>query len=150
MGMISLREINEDNFDDIIRMKRPPEEKYVASNSYSLAQAWLYRENGDVFPYAIYRDEEPVGFLLLEEDTEERWLCIWRLMFPEEQAGKGYGQQTVGLVLERARAHPEKYDRVICECAPENRRALHVYEKLGFLPTGGISHGSVELEYRLK
>ena len=148
--MISLREINEDNFDDIIRMKRPPEEKYVASNSYSLAQAWLYRENGDVFPYAVYRDEEPVGFLLLEEDTEERWLCIWRLMFPEEQTCKGYGQKTVGLVLEQARAHPEKYDRVICECAPGNRRVLHVCEKMGFVPTGEISHGAVELEYRLK
>ena len=52
--MIRFRAITEENFDCIIRMKRPPGEGFVADNSYSLAQAWLYRSAGDVFPFAIY------------------------------------------------------------------------------------------------
>lgn len=63
---ISIREITEDNFEAVVSMKRPDGEKFVAPNSYSLAQAWLYRENNDVFPYAIYCGENSVGFLLLE------------------------------------------------------------------------------------
>ena len=62
--MINFRAINEDNFDAVIRMKRPDNEHFVASNAYSLAQAWLYRDAGDVFPFAIYNDDEPVGFMM--------------------------------------------------------------------------------------
>ena len=66
--MINFKSITEENFDIIIRMKRPENEHFVASNAYSLAQAWLYRDNNDVYPFAIYNDEEPVGFMMLDED----------------------------------------------------------------------------------
>jgi diamine N-acetyltransferase len=147
--LIELREITEENFSAVVGMKRPEGENYVASNAYSLAQAWLYRDDGDVFPYAIYNDATPVGFLLLEEDTSERALRIWRIMFPEEHAAKGYGSAAIRLVLERARRMVEKFDIVACDCDPSNARARHVYEKLGFVATGQINHGSDELVYRL-
>lgn len=65
--MISLRAITEDNFDAVIRMKRPDGEGFVASNAYSLAQCWLYRHDGDVFPCAIYAEERLSAF------------CFWRM-----------------------------------------------------------------------
>lgn len=142
--MISLRGITEENFDAIVEMKRPEGEGFVASNAYSLAQCWLYREDGDVFPCAIYHDDEPVGFLLLEEDMDERELVIWRMMFPEEQANKGYGGETVRQVIELAR-QSGKYHHVTLICHPENTRARHLYDKLGFQPTGKICYGDVEM-----
>ncbi len=33
--MIHFKEITEENFDAIVQMKRPPEERFVASNAYS-------------------------------------------------------------------------------------------------------------------
>lgn len=63
--MIRFREITEENFSTIIKMKRPEEEGIVASNVYSLAQAWLYRNNNDVYPFAIYHEDLPVGFMKL-------------------------------------------------------------------------------------
>ena len=146
--MVHFGAITEDNFDAIIRMKRPDGEGFVASNAVSLAQAWLYREDGDVFPYAVYNDDEVVGFLLLEEDREEQDLILWRIMFPPEQEGKGYGTQAVQLVLKDAAA-AGKYRRVLLDCDPRNRAARHVYEKLGFAPTGVVSHGSDEMEFIL-
>lgn len=95
--MVTLRAITEDNFDAIIAMKRPEGEGFVAPNSVSLAQCWLYRDNGDVFPCAIYAEKTPVGFLLLEED--ERTLMIWRIMLPEEYTGHGYGRAAVEEVI---------------------------------------------------
>ena len=144
--MISLRAITEENFDAVIHMKRPEGEDFVAPNAYSLAQCWLYRENGDVFPCAVYYLEEPVGFLLLEED--ERELILWRLMFPEEHANKGYGGEAVRQVTELARASG-KYDRMTLICHPENVRAMHLYEKCGFTPTGRVLYGENELELKM-
>ncbi|BCK44867.1 hypothetical protein DAT300_04060 [Streptococcus suis] len=43
---------------------------FVAPNVSSLADAWLYRENGDVFPYAIWADEQVVGFALIDIDED--------------------------------------------------------------------------------
>lgn len=146
--MISLRPITEDNFDAILAMKRPDGEGLVASNAHSLAQCWLYRENGDVFPCAIYREEEPVGFLLLEEDAEERELIVWRIMFPEEHANQGYGGQAIRRVIKLARA-AGKYDRLTLICKPDNARARHLYETLGFRPTGQVLYGEDELELKL-
>lgn len=108
----------------------------------SLAQCWLYRNNDDVFPCAIYAEETPVGFLLLEED--ERTLMIWRIMFPEEHTGHGYGRAAVEEVIRRAK-DGGKYDRLQLDFAPENHRARRLYERLGFRPTGAINHGSVEM-----
>ena len=69
--MVNFRKITEENFDAIIKMKRPEGENFVASNAFSLAQTWLYRDDGDVFPFAIYDDDTVVGFMLLEEAMED-------------------------------------------------------------------------------
>ena len=146
--MISFRAITEDNFGTIIRMKRPDNEGFVASNAYSLAQAWLYRDNNDVYPFAIYNDEEPVGFMMLDEDLEERCLVIWRIMFPEEHQNKGYGTEAIKKIVELAR-ECGKYDFMILDYVPENKIAEHVYTKIGFRPTGEESNGEIVLRMDL-
>lgn len=146
--MIHFKKITEENFDAIIGMKRPAGEHFVASNAVSLAQAWLYREEGDVFPFAIYNDDTPVGFMLLEEDMEEARLDLWRILLPPEQEGRGYGTAAIRLMLQYARASG-RYRRVGLLCHPENHRARHIYDKLGFRPTGQICYGDVEMTLEL-
>ena len=146
--MINFRAINEDNFDAIIRMKRPDDEHFVASNAYSLAQAWLYRDAGDVFPFAIYNDDEPVGFMMLDEDAEEKCLIIWRIMFPAENQNKGYGTAAIREIIRLAK-ESGKYDFLLIDYAPDNHIAEHVYKKLGFQPTGVFEHGEIELKLTL-
>ena len=147
--MINFRAITEDNFDAIIRMKRPDDEHFVASNAYSLAQAWLYPDAGDVYPFAIYDDDQPVGFMMLDEDLDERCLIIWRIMFPEENRFKGYGTAAIRRIIDLAR-ESGKYDFLLISYDPENKVAEHVYKKLGFRPTGVFEHGEIELRLDLK
>lgn len=143
--MILFKAITEDNFEAIVQMKRPPDEGFVATNAYSLAQAWLYRDNNDVYPFAVYDDDVPVGFMLLDEDLEDRCLVIWRIMFPTEHQNKGYGTQAIEKVIRLAR-ESKKYDYMLIDCVPKNVIARHVYEKLGFKPTGKIvNNGEIEL-----
>lgn len=145
--MIEFKPITEENFFAIVNMKRPEEERFVASNERSLAQAWLWRENGDVFPFAIYAEGRPVGFMMLDEDAEERVLMLWRIMFPEEYANKGYGGQAIQKVIDLAR-ESGKYDKMVIDYVPGNERAAHLYEKLGFRPTGEISNGEIVMELK--
>lgn len=147
--MIHFEKITEDNFEAVVAMKRPEGERFVASNVYSLAQAWLYRENGDVYPFAIYCDDEPVGFMMLDEDLEERCLVIWRVMFPEEHQNRGYGTWAIQEII-RLAGESGKYDFLILDYAPGNEIARHVYEKLGFRPTGEVvNNGEIEMRLEL-
>ena len=146
--MINFRKITEENFETIISMKRPEGEKYVRSNAVSLAQAWLYRENEDVFPCAIYDDDTPVGFMLLEEDMELKKLLLWRIMFPQEYVNRGYGTQAIRLLIKMAKASC-RYQGLYLTYAPDNSIAEHVYYKLGFRPTGEIEHGELEMCLKL-
>lgn len=146
--MVNFRKITEENFDAIIKMKRPQGESFVASNAVSLAQAWLYRDDGDVFPFAIYDDDTVVGFMLLEEDTEDQRLDLWRIMLPSENEGKGYGTAAVKLMIQYAR-ESGKYKRIGLLCGPQNHNARHIYDKLGFQPTGEICYGDIEMQLSL-
>ena len=146
--MINFRAITEENFGTIIRMKRPDDEHFVASNAYSLAQAWLYRDAGDVYPFAIYDEETPVGFMMLDEDLDEKCLIIWRIMFPVEHQCKGYGTAAIREIIRLAK-ESGKYDFVLIDYAPDNKIAEHVYTKLGFKHTGVFEHGEYELRLDL-
>lgn len=146
--MINFRKITEENFDAIIEMKRPDGENFVASNAVSLAQAWLYRNDGDVFPFAIYNDDTLVGFMLLEEDMEDERLDLWRIMLPPENEGKGYGTAAVKLMIQYAK-ESGRYKSIGLLCDPQNYNARHIYDKLGFQPTGDICYGDVEMRLDL-
>lgn len=146
--VINFRKITEDNFDAIINMKRPEGENFVATNAVSLAQAWLYRDNNDVFPFAIYDDDTVVGFMLLEEDMEEERLDLWRIMLPPENEGKGYGTAAVKLMIQYAKASG-RYKSIGLLCGTENHNARRIYDKLGFLPTGEMCYGDVEMRLSL-
>ena len=146
--MVQFRKITEENFDAVIKMKRPEGENFVASNAVSLAQAWLYRDDGDVFPFAIYDDDTIVGFMLLEEDMEQARLDLWRIMLSPEQEGKGYGTAAVKLMIQYAK-DSGRYRSIYLLCAPENHIARHIYDKLGFQPTGEICYGDVQMKLDL-
>lgn len=120
----------------------------MASNAFSLAQAWLYRNDGDVFPFAIYNDDAVVGFMLLEEDMEEKRLDLWRIMLPPENEGKGYGTAAVKLLIQYAK-DSGRYNSIGLLCCPKNCNARHIYDKLGFQPTGEICYGDVEMRLEL-
>ena len=148
--MIGFRAITEENFWTIIRMKRPEDEHFVAANALSLAQAWLYRDKGDVYPLAIYNDEEPVGFMMLDEDENngDDCLIIWRIMFPVEHQCRGYGTEALRQIIRLAR-DSGKYDALLLDYVQGNAIAEHVYTKLGFRPTGEVSDGEIVMKLKL-
>lgn len=146
--MVQFRKITEDNFVRILDM-RAGDPRFVPPNAESLAQAWLYYENHDVFSFAIYDDNTPVGFMQLEEDGERPVLYLWRVMIDEAHQGRSLGTSAIEKIIDLARACG-KYDALELGCKPENGRGMHIYEKLGFRPTGEVEHGEAQMRLDLR
>lgn len=132
--MVEFKEITEDNFEEVLKLKISEEQdkkRFVAPNVRSLADAYLYRNAGDVFPFAVEDDGEVVGFILLDEDVEEKEYMIWRTMVGEEFQGRGYGKAIVRKVIEQFEAD-ERFDVLIADYVVGNEPMKQLLESLGF------------------
>lgn len=67
---------------------------------------------------------------------------------PVEHQNKGYGTQAIQEII-RLAGESGKYDFLILDYVPGNDIAKHVYEKLGFRPTGEMNNGEVEMRLNL-
>lgn len=134
--MVALRFVDEENFAQVIELMVAEKDKqFVASNLRSLADCWLYRENGDVFPYAIYADDKVVGFVLIDVDDEESCYMIWRLMIDQHQQGKGYGKSAVLALIEHAKTLGS-YQTIRADFVKGNQRMEGLLLSLGFTKFG--------------
>jgi len=130
---IELRIIDKENMYDVIELEVADEQKdFVASNSFSLLQA-NYEEN--LYPFAIYRDNELVGFIMYDFDDETDMFGMCRLMVDKKFQNQGIGKVAI----------EKLFDKIIKEhgnikfstsAEPNNTVALKLYEKLGFENTG--------------
>lgn len=145
--MVYLEKVSEKTFRTVIKTKVSPEqENYVASNMFSLAQAWLYYENAR--PYAIMDDGKVVGFTMLDWDEEERTVGIWRFMIGIEEQNKGYGRAAMKVLLNMI-IDADKFDVVVLDYAEGNTVARELYYSFGFRETGEVDDDEVIMELPL-
>lgn len=144
--MITLREIDRNNFFDVIKLGVGDEQKkFVADNLFSLAQAKAFPE---CICLAIYHDDLVVGFTMYCMDADDREYWIYRLMIDAKYQSKGYGKIAMEKLI--AKIKEDKEHQVIhISFRPDNTWAKQLYEKLGFIADGRVIDGEVvyKLEY---
>ena len=145
--MVELRKITYDNFNKCIKLEPNEEQKnYVASNIYSIAEAYVALTNNECIPmpYALYNDDIMVGFIMLsygedDKNKDENVYGIWRFMIDKKYQGKGYGKEAMEKVLELIKTFPHgKASTVYLSYEPENIVAKSLYASFGFEETGEI------------
>ncbi len=140
--MLHLVEIDRYNYLSVLDLSVSAEQKsFVASNQYSLAQAYAQPE---CVPLALYAENRPVGFAMygLDEDDHQYW--IYRLMIDQRFQGVGYGREAMHLLIDRIRGlSDEEHNRVYISFEPENEIAKSLYVSLGFVPDGRVLYGEV-------
>ena len=148
--MVTLREITENNFDECIHLEVEDNQKsFVARNTYSLAQAWLYPANAR--PFSIYHDDAAVGFLMLDidchNDGSKRACGLWRLMIDKKYQGRGYGKAAMRLAITYVTENlaPEE---MRTSFVPGNETAEKLYKSLGFVATGELDDGEIVMVLR--
>ena len=145
--MLSLVEIDRHNYLSILDLSVSEEQRsFVASNTYSLAQAFVQPE---CVPLALYAENKPVGFAMYCIDDSDREYWIYRLMIDQRHQGRGYGRAAMLLLIDRIRSEmDEQRHRIFISFEPENEVAKSLYESLGFVPDGRVEYG--EIVYRLE
>ena len=149
--MLHLEKINGSNVWDILKLAVSESQKnYVAANDISIIEAYTaITGNGYAFPFGIYDDEIPVGFLMIGFDVDDYWTDapeiargnynLWRLMIDQAWQNRGYGKQAVQLALDFIKSMPcGKAEYCWLSYEPENEIARQLYRSFGFVETGDM------------
>jgi diamine N-acetyltransferase len=143
---VTLRLITPDNWEQCINLKTTDEQqRFVAANLYSLAQAKVFSE---CVPLAICHGETMVGFLMYAPngDTGEYW--IWRLMIDKKQQGKGYGRAAMQEAIRMLKVQPS-CEEIWLDFTPSNVVAERLYLSLGFEKVGVDKKGEIVMRLRV-
>lgn len=135
------------------------EGKFVAANIISLAQAYLAIDNDTCIPmpFAIYNDDEMVGFIQMafvredqDDDLEEDIYEVWRFMLDKQFQGRGYGQEALNLAIEHIKTYPHgPAKKIYLSYVPGNEAGQHIYYKAGFRETGEKDGEEIVMAYEL-
>ena len=167
---VRLVDIDTDNFEDLIKLSVTDEQKnFVASNVYSLAEAYATNaEGGFAKPFGIYVGDKPVGFLMIgyfdhddddeDDDDEEETpdyvygnYLFWRFMIDKNYQQRGYGREAMKLALDYIRTFPRgKAEYCWLSYEPENEVARKLYASFGFKEEPKLPRGWDEIPALLK
>ena len=131
---VTLRQVTKENLRDVLLLEVAPEQqRFVASNAISIAQAHFHPEAA--WFRAIYADETPVGFLMLEDRAGASEVFLWRFMIDRRYQKLGYGRRALTLVVEHVRSRPGTSALMLSHVPGDGSPALF-YQRLGFVHTG--------------
>ncbi|MBQ6508566.1 MAG: GNAT family N-acetyltransferase [Flexilinea sp.] len=161
--MIHLEKADHRNVWDLIKLDTfESQYNFVADNSESLMEAYIAVTSGEAYayPFGIYDDETPVGFLMIgfnegaiEKNPPEilhNNYTIWRLMIDKKYQKRGFGKEAVRLALEFIRTFPRgKAEYCALSYEPENVVARDLYRSFGFIETGEMDGDEIVAALRL-
>lgn len=137
---IELRAITPDNLEDCIRLQPADDQKtFMSPIVYSIAESKVSPEE---VPLAMYDGDELVGFIMYGVSPTDGNYWILRLMVDQRYQQRGYARDAVKEVIRRLSEQADCTEvRVSYE--PGNTVGAHLYESLGFHPTGDVLFGEV-------
>lgn len=135
-AVIALCEITKETLHPILKLEVVEHQKnFVAPNAVSIAQAYFEPESA--WFRAIYADETPVGFVMVDDDPENEEYGLWRFMIDQRYQGLGFGRRALQLVIEHIKTRPGAKE-FFTSCVPGDGSPCPFYEKMGFVYTGEV------------
>jgi len=143
---VSLREVTRENLKSVLNLHVSKEqEKFVASNAVSIAEAYFAR---DAWFRAIYAGENPVGFLMISDIPEKAEYYLWRFMIDARWQGAGFGRRAMELLIKHVRGRPNATELLTSVLQAEGG-PQGFYETLGFELTGEYDEGEAMMRLTL-
>lgn len=153
---IELRDITKKNYFDVLNLEVQPNQKnFIASNSISLAEAYVYDKNGDyIAPLAVYDKEVLVGFVMIAYDQKigisKGNYLLFRFMIDQRFQGLDYFKPTMDAVIDFVRTEPAGESTSLwLSYEPENKHARSCYLHYGFKETGQVIEDEIVAIYDL-
>jgi diamine N-acetyltransferase len=130
---VTLREVTAETVRTICRLTvHPHQTGFVTPNAISIAEAHF---SPLAWFRAIYADDTPVGFVMLEDNPERQEYFLWRYMIAGEHQGKGFGRRALELVIDHVRTRPGA-TALDTSYVPGEGSPRDFYARLGFVETG--------------
>ena len=150
---VTLREITAGTLRQVLALSVTEyQNRFVAPNAVSLSQALFAPE---AWYRAIYLGEEPVGFVMLADDSlrdpvpGSPKVGVWRFMVDAKHQRKGIGRAAMLLVIEHVR-RKGLFENLAISYIPEEGGPEQLYLSLGFRPTGEKDEDEVVMELPLR
>ncbi len=142
--MIEFKEVTKENVSKIMKLEVYGHQKdQVAINAVSIAQGNYYEE---AWFRGIYKEDEPVGFVMLSIDCKEKEYWVWRFMIDKNHQGKGYGKAAIALVKKVLKEEVPDIAEISLSYVPKEKDgADEFYTKVGFEDTGKMSSGKEKI-----
>ena len=150
--MIYLKKIDRTNWREATFVTTDPErkcpldEQWVTSTAFSIVQS-VYEPEWE--SRLIYDDDKIIGFVFYGMWPDKNAPLLCRYTIDVEQQGKGYGQQALPIVIGEM-IHQYNCEHIYLTLEESNTRALHIYRKFGFIPTGEMDEGESVYIYHVK
>ena len=154
--MLRLEKVNAKNVWKILKLHVSKEqEDFVAPNDMSIIEAYIAVSGGGyAFPFGIYDDDVPVGFLMIGFDVDDSYedppqiaygnYSIWRFMIDEKYQHRGYGREALELALDFIRTFPcGEAEYCYLSYEPENEHAKKLYQEFGFEENGEMDEDEI-------
>jgi diamine N-acetyltransferase len=135
---VTLREITADTVRIICSLTvRDDQRGFVAPNAVSISQAHF----ADYAWFrAIYADESPVGFVMLQDQPEKPEYYLWRFMIDGQYQNMGFGRRAMEHLIKYVETRPRATELLTSVVQGEGG-PQQFYEKLGFQLTGEYDGG---------
>ena len=161
--MLRLERVTGKNVWDILELHVSDAQKdFVAGNDVSIIEAYAaITGNGHAFPFGIYEDDTPVGFLMVGFDKDDYWedapqvasgnYNLWRLMIDRRFQNRGYGKEAIRLALEFIKGFPcGSAELCWLSYEPENETARRLYHSFGFTENGETDGNEIIAALKLR
>jgi len=149
---VSLRQITAETVRQITNLSvGPDQQRFVASNAVSLAQALFSPE---AWYRAIYADESPAGFVMLYDESLRApppvspEVALWRFMIDTQFQRRGIGTAALGQIIAHVRSRG-LFSSLLVSYVPAPGCPEEFYLRAGFKHTGKVDNGEVVLELLL-
>ena len=150
---VTLREITAETRPVITDLGvSPAQQAYVAANAVSIAEA---EGNPGAWYRAVYAGAQPVGFVMLFDPAapgailkgpiERTDMGLWRLMIDRRFQGRGFGRQTLNLIVDHVQARGG-FRRLLTGHVPGPDGPEGFYLSAGFSKTGRLRNDGKEIE----
>src|SRR5262245_5325851 len=135
--MVTLEPITDDNREAVEALTvAPGQERFVSDVRESMRQA-AAEPGAKAILWAIYDDDEPVGFAMIADEVEGvEYIShfLWKFMIDQRFQRRGYGTASLDLIVAyfRDRGVPTMYT----SAGQGEGSPIPFYERYGFVRTG--------------
>lgn len=148
---VHLKVVTRENWENTLKLQvKENQRKFVPTVAVSLAKVYIKPDGDNVeyIPYAIYKDDLMVGFIMhavVRETSDMYW--INGFIIDQKQQGNGYGKAALKESIYLIKNKFKKCKEIRLTVHKDNISAKKLYERYGFESLGHEYDG--EQVYRL-